>query len=57
VAAYEHVSMIKLHYSIANALNECAARMQAGQANTAKDSPGDTNGLSAFDYNDEWIDL
>jgi len=30
IAAYEHTAMIKLHYSIADALDECVARLEKG---------------------------
>jgi len=30
VAAYEHTAMIKLHYSIADALDDCVARLETG---------------------------
>jgi hypothetical protein len=33
VASYEHTAMIKLHYSIADALEECLAKLDAGEGN------------------------
>ena len=32
VAAYEHVSMIKLHYKMADALDECIVKLSSGRA-------------------------
>ena len=32
VAAYEHVSMIKLHYSMADALDECIVKLSGGKS-------------------------
>lgn len=32
IAAYEHVAMIKLHYSMADALDECIVKLSGGKS-------------------------
>ena len=36
IAVYEHVAMIKLHYSIADELEECIKRLEFGKSNFPK---------------------
>jgi hypothetical protein len=39
VAAYEHIAMIRLHYSISDVLDECVLQLETGQRSSGHEKP------------------